>query len=114
MRHRESGHVRPRRDADLAVTGGPLAPDVVEPLLIVEILSPSTRANDLARRLPDYKALPSVREIWLVDTERRWAQVWWRDADSWHGRDHLGGATFRSDVLDSGVALHELYLHAGI
>jgi Uma2 family endonuclease len=103
-----------RWQADLAVTCGPLAPDVVEPLLIVEVLSPSTRANDLARKLPDYKALPSVREIWLVDSERRWAQVWWRDGDSWHGRDHLGGATFRSDVLESGVALDELYLNAGI
>jgi hypothetical protein len=39
--------------------------------------------------------------------------VWWRDGDTLHGRDHPGGATVRSDVLDSEVALDELHLNAG-
>ena len=103
-----------RWQADIAVTCGPLAIDIVDPLLIVEVLSPSTRGNDLARKLPDYKALPSVREIWLVDSERRWVQVWWREAEGWHGRDHLGAGSFRSDVLEGEVATDEYYLNAGL
>ena len=62
--------------ADVAVTCKPPAPEIVEPLLIVEVLSPGTRTHDLGRKLDDYKALPSVREIWMVDSERRWVQVW--------------------------------------
>jgi Uma2 family endonuclease len=37
------------------VTCAPLAPNVDEPLLVVEVLSPSTRAKDLDRKLRDYK-----------------------------------------------------------
>jgi Uma2 family endonuclease len=107
-----SDHVR--WQADIAVTCGPLSYDVVDPLLIVEVLSPSTRANDVARKLVDYKDLPSVAEVWLVDSERRWAQVWSREGDGWHGRDHVGGATFPSRVLDAQVSLDELYLNTGL
>jgi Uma2 family endonuclease len=103
-----------RWQADLAVTCQPPGPDVVEPRLIVEVLSPSTRSKDLAEKLPDYKALATVTEVWLIDSERRWVQVWWREAGGWHGRDHLGGGSFRSDLLDCEVALDELYLNAGV
>jgi Uma2 family endonuclease len=103
-----------RWQADLAVTCQPPAAEVVEPILIVEVLSPSTRVRDLADKLPDYKALPSVREIWLIDSERRWAQVWWRKPEGWHGRDPVGGGTCRSEALEGGVALDELYLNAGL
>src|SRR3954453_5718407 len=103
-----------RWQAALAVTCQPPAAEVVEPILIVEVLSPSTRVRDLADKLPDYKALPSVREIWLIDSERRWAQVWWREPEGWHGRDHVGGGTCRSEALEGGVALDELYLNAGL
>ena len=109
---RISDHVR--WQADLAVTCMPPAPDVDEPLLIVEVLSPSTRAKDLDRKLRDYKSLPSVREIWLIDSEARWAQVWRRLPDGWAGRDHIGGGSFRSAVLEEAVALDELYLNTGL
>ena len=106
-----------RWQADIALTCQPPEPDVVDPLLVVEVLSPSTRKTDLADKLADYKALPTVREIWLVDSERRWAQAWWREDGgdaSWHGRDHLGQASFRSAALDGDVALEELYRNAGL
>jgi Uma2 family endonuclease len=103
-----------RWQADLAMTCGPLAPDLVDPILIVEVLSSSTRGRDFADKLPDYKSLPSVVEIWLVDSERRWVQVWWREAEDWHGRDHVGGGSFHSTMLDGAVPLDELYLNAGL
>ena len=87
---------------------------VDEPLLVVEVLSPSTRAKDLDRKLRDYKGLASVREIWLVDSEARWVQVWRRQPDGWTGRDHIGGGSFRSAVLEEAVALDELYLNTGL
>jgi Uma2 family endonuclease len=103
-----------RWQADVAVTCGPLTYDVTDPLLIVEVLSPSTRDNDLARKLVDYKGVASVAEVWLVDSERRWAQVWWREGEVWHGRDHVGGAVFPSPVLGGDIPLDELYLNTGL
>ena len=101
--------------ADLAVTCAPPAPGpVAEPVLIVEVLSPSTRAIDLARKLLDYKDLPGVREIWLIDSERRWVQAWRREPEGWHGRDHIGGAGLASPMLGDEVALDELYLNTGL
>ena len=109
---RISDHVR--WQADLAVTCGRRTHDIDEPLLVVEVLSPSTRAKDLDRKLRDYKGLASVREVWLVDSEARWVQVWRRQPDGWTGRDHIGGGSFHSAVLEEAVALDELYLNTGL
>jgi len=101
--------------ADVAVTCRPPAPEVDEPLLIVEVLSPGTRAHDLDRKLNDYKGLPSVREIWMVDSERRWTQAWRRDGDGpWVGQDHVGSAAVASSVLRTSVPLDELYADSGL
>jgi hypothetical protein len=66
------------------------------------------------RWVVSYKGLASVREIWLVDSEARWVQVWRRQPDGWTGRDHIGGGSFRSAVLEEAVALDELYLNTGL
>jgi Uma2 family endonuclease len=89
-----------RWQADITVSCLPPGPDLVEPRLIVQVLSPSTRSKDLAEKLPDYKAPPSVTQVWLIDSERRWPQVWWREAEGWHGRNHLGSASFRNEILE--------------
>jgi Uma2 family endonuclease len=52
----------------------PLADDAVivpAPIIIVEVLSPTTRARDAGAKLADYFRLPSVRHYLLVQTERR-------------------------------------------
>jgi Uma2 family endonuclease len=100
--------------ADVAVTCAPPAPEVVEPLLIVEVLSPSTRTHDLDRKLNDYKLLPSVEEIWMVDSERRWVQIWRRDAQRWIVQDFVGSATYESSVLRGSVRLDDLYADSGV
>src|SRR3954452_25315321 len=62
--------------ADVAVTCKEITRETIDPLLVVEILSPSTRTHDLGRKLNDYKSLASVMEIWMIDSERPWAQLW--------------------------------------
>jgi Uma2 family endonuclease len=49
--------------------GDPLPGDAVvvpDPLVVVEVLSPSTRGTDLTRKLWDYFSLPSVRHYLIV------------------------------------------------
>src|ERR1700676_971359 len=87
----EAGIARPDRDdncyvADLAVTCDPPQPDdqlIRNPVLIVEILSPSTTALDRQTKVPDYRRISSVQEILLIDTETVFAEVLRRGGDHW-------------------------------
>lgn len=64
--------------ADLAVTCRPHEPGqrlVPDPLVIVEILSPSTENKDRKLKLPSYRSLPSVQEIVLIDQQQLYCEV---------------------------------------
>ena len=103
--------------ADLAATCAEpdAAPYVREPFLIVEVLSATTAKDDLAVKLPRYIALPSVREIWLIDSRERWVQVWRRGGEAWIVSLPLRGpAIFRSDALGDEIALDRLYRNSGL
>ncbi len=98
--------------ADLVVdcSRDPEARWVEAPRLVVEILSPSTRQHDRDVKLDAYRGLPSVAEIWLVDSERRRVQQWIREGPhDWHVRDVIGTGSFESPVLAATVSLDELY-----
>lgn len=71
-----------RRDtyyqADLAVTCRPHAADersTPDPILIVEVLSPSTESHDRKVKLPDTRDFDSVQEIVLIDSQRLCCEV---------------------------------------
>ena len=71
----EAGVALPDRNdtfyvADLAVICEPLRAEdrlIRNPVLIVEILSPSTAAIDRQIKVPDYRRIPTVTEILLVN-----------------------------------------------
>jgi Uma2 family endonuclease len=50
------------------------------PVLIVEVLSPSTEAYDRGNKFAAYRTLASLREYVLVSTEQRRIEVFRRDA----------------------------------
>ncbi len=54
--------------------GSPLDEDavkIIDPLIVIEVLSPSTQARDAGAKLADYVRLPSLRHYLLVDTRTR-------------------------------------------
>ena len=84
---------------------------LLNPDLIVEVLSPSTEAYDRGRKFEHYRTIESLREYLLISTERVSAELFVRQAD---GRWLLSAATNREDVLDlqsvgCGIALADLY-----
>jgi Uma2 family endonuclease len=118
MAQAEAGIVRPDRDdtfyvADLAVTCSPYQRGeqlVKDPILIVEILSPGTERHDRRTKLPAYRAIDSVSEILLIDSETIYAEILRREGDRWitelvQGRD----ATLRLTSVDLQIAMAELY-----
>lgn len=52
-----------------------------EPVLVVEVLSPSTAAFDRGEKFADYRMLPALREYLMVDVERRQCDLHRRGAD---------------------------------
>jgi len=67
------GHTVYEPDA-LVRCGTPLSPNAVklsDPLIIAEVLSPSTSARDVGAKLEDYFRLPSLRHYLIVRTENR-------------------------------------------
>ena len=87
----EAGIARPDRNdtcyiADLAVTCTPPEPGqqlLQDPLLIVEILSPGTALYDRQTKVSDYRRIPSVQEILLIDSTSIFAEVLRREGDRW-------------------------------
>ena len=80
-----------------------------QPLLLVEVLSPSTRRTDFGVKILGYQELPSAREIWAVDSEERSVRVWRRAGDEWIMTLPIRAGSFRSAVLGDEIALDELY-----
>jgi Uma2 family endonuclease len=64
--------------------GEPLPEDAVEigdPLIVVEVVSPSSGGRDKGAKLEDYFRLPSVRHYLILDIKRRSAIHHRRDAE---------------------------------
>lgn len=85
-------------EPDALVRCGPPLPDeavkVPDPLIIVEVLSPSTRARDAGAKLADYFKLPSLRHYLIVDTKTRTVI---------HHRREAEGAEVRTRILRAGA-----------
>jgi Uma2 family endonuclease len=87
----EAGIIRPDRDdtvyvADIAVACDRLQPDdqmIRNPILIVEILSPRTANFDRNTKVPDYRRIPSVEEILLLDSATIFAEILRREGNRW-------------------------------
>jgi Uma2 family endonuclease len=114
----EAGIVRPGSIdtcymADLAASCEPSEPGdrlMREPILIVEILSPSTTAFDRLQKIADYRRIASVREILLIDSESIFAEVLRREGERWITEIVQGPAATLSLVsVPLNVAMAEVY-----
>jgi Uma2 family endonuclease len=112
----EAGILLPDRadtyyQADLAVTcSRPTGQRfVAEPQVIVEILSPTTADVDYLRKLPDYRAIPSVEDTLLVFSTEPRIEHWRREADGWKVQDLRGEGIVRLQAFEVAIALADLY-----
>jgi len=99
-------------EAEIAVTCTPHERGrrvVVDPILLVEILSPSTARYDQGIKLADYMSLPSVQEIMLIASEVRRAVVYRRDGDRWSVFNYIGQATLELASVEARIELAEVY-----
>jgi Uma2 family endonuclease len=52
-----------------------------EPVLVAEVLSPSTAGHDRGAKFADYRRLPTLNEYLLVDVDRRQCDLYRKGAD---------------------------------
>jgi Uma2 family endonuclease len=85
---------------------------VVNPTVIVEVLSDSTADSDRGDKFAAYRRLRSLREYVLVSQHERRIDVYRRDDKIWHLEDFGPGETFRLTSIDVALAVDEIYLDA--
>jgi Uma2 family endonuclease len=98
----------PVRDADSPT-------HVVNPAVIVEVLSPSTEDYDRGEKREHYQRIDSLKEYVLVSQDRRRVEVWLREAaGNWRPRIHEAGDRVELPSLRLDFSIDELYELAGI
>lgn len=93
-----------RRDRDPHV--------VLHPLVVVEVLSPTTEGTDRREKLPNYQTIPSLRAVLLVHADRRRIEWAARDGGAWLSLRAVQGAS-RLDLPDLGLAIALDDVYAG-
>ena len=89
--------------------GAPTDQFIAQPVLIIEILSPSTATTDRGRKLPDYREIPTVKEILLVSSTERHPEYWRRAAGEWTVRDVRGEGSIQLQSFEITIGLAALY-----
>jgi len=85
-------------------------PTLLNPTLIIEVLSDSTREYDFGKKLDYYRAIESVQEIVFVSFDKVGASRFHRQNDAWILRDVLGLEQMLTlESLELSIPMTELY-----
>jgi len=81
---------------------------IVNPTVLVEVLSPSTEEWDRGGKLEHYKQIPSLREVVLIAHERRSMEHWRRAGEGWLRTEMTAGAV-QLDSIGCALAVDDVY-----
>lgn len=93
----------PERTSDIDRTA------VVNPTVIVEVLSPSTEASDRGEKWRHYQRIDSLREYVLVSQDEPYVEVFRRDGDEWVLRTATAGQMLELPSQGVRVAVDAIY-----
>jgi Uma2 family endonuclease len=83
--------------------------NLLNPLVIVEVLSPSTEAYDRGKKFEHYRTIPSLQAYVLVASDRRSVEHFARqDQGGWLLSEPIDG-TIAISALDCALSLDEIY-----
>ncbi len=83
---------------------------VINPSVVVEVLSPSTEAYDRGEKATAYRTLPSLRDYVLISQERPVVEVFSRNQDVWEHKVFEGlGALAVLGSVEQPLPLKDLY-----
>lgn len=100
----------------VVVTGEPIQTEaeahaIVNPLLIIEVLSTSTSRYDRGDKFIQYQSLPSFKEYALIRQDAPEVQTVFREAsDLWRSKEYAGLETFlQFRSVDVSLSLSKIY-----
>lgn len=83
---------------------------LLNPTLLIEVLSSSTEAYDRGGKFAHYRKIPSLREYLLVSQDQAHIERYLRQNDAWVLSEALGvEATMRLESIDCVLSLREVY-----
>ncbi len=105
------------RRPDVGVDCGPTDPEAriaSEPTVIFEVLSPSTRDFDRLRKIEEYKSMPFLRHIVLMEQDRAHAIVWSRIGRTDWEEQVIEGSEDKLPLPGIGIELPMQELYEGV
>jgi Uma2 family endonuclease len=100
------------RYPDVSVTCSPVSDaDTVlpEPVLIIEVVSPSTARTDRGRKKFDYFATSSIRQYAIVEQEERLIDLYTRTAEGWVNEIVTDDALLKLSSVGVEIGLDAIY-----
>ena len=107
----------PYRYGDVsALYGKPIYEDLgnqrllINPTLIVEVLSPSTEKFDRDLKFKAYKSIESLREYLLINQDKKFVTLYTKHNEKfWFQSEYIGGETLNLESLDCQLKVDEIY-----
>ena len=82
---------------------------VLEPVLVIEVVSPSTEREDRGRKKFDYFATPAIQQYAIIEQEARRIDLYTRAGDSWTNEIVQGNAVLKLSSIGVEVSLDTIY-----
>jgi Uma2 family endonuclease len=82
---------------------------VLDPILVVEVISPSTEREDRGRKKFDYFATPSIRQYAIIEQDERLIDLYTRSGDGWTDEIIVGDAVLKLSSIGVEVSLDVIY-----
>lgn len=83
---------------------------LVNPILIVEVLSDSTEKFDKGDKFKAYKSIPSFREYLLISQDKRFVTLYTKYNEKfWFQSEYEAGETLKLESLDIELIVNEIY-----
>jgi Uma2 family endonuclease len=100
------------RYPDIVVTCQPVTgiDDIVpEPIVVIEVISPSTEREDRGRKKFDYFATPSIRQYAIIEQDERLIDLYTRTGEGWIDEIVQGDAVLKLSSVGVEVSLDAIY-----
>ena len=82
---------------------------LLNPVVIIEVISPSTEREDRGRKKFDYFATPSIRQYALIEQDERLIDLYTRTGDGWIDEIIEGDAVLNLSSIGIEVSLDVIY-----
>jgi Uma2 family endonuclease len=99
---------------DVMVRCGPIEPDAQsldDPVILIEVVSPTSKNRDRGEKAAAYMRLASVKHVCFIDRDRILIEVFDRKEDAWRPRDPIDSpdAAFELTALAFSMPVAEVY-----